>query len=60
MTTALRHVLPWCLVVHFNTRVFAQAAVLSLWQCASQLPHTDAVGDRIVYQAVDVFVRTNR
>ena len=60
VAASLRHVLPWCMAVHFNTRVFAQAAVLSLWPCISHLQHNEAVGDQSIYQAIDVFMRTNR
>jgi len=58
--TALRHVMPWCMMVHFNTRVFAKAAMLTLWQTVSQRQQTETVDDQSVYQAVDDFVRTNR
>jgi len=48
------------MMVHFNTRVFAEAAMLTLWQTVSQRQQTETVDDQSVYQAVDDFVRTNR
>ena len=62
VTAALQQVLPWCMMGHFNTRLFAQATLLSLWQqCSDKLQHSVAIGDsQSVYSTVHAFVTTNR
>ncbi len=52
MRHALPSVLPWCMVYHFNTRVFATAALITCWRQCQLDAEDDALRDVIRENAI--------
>ena len=55
MQSALPSVLPWCLVYHFNTRTFATACLVTLWNQCQHSNLSDVIKQHAIVNSVVEF-----
>ena len=57
---ALSAILPWCMVSHFNTRVFAQASLVQIWRCVREHHLGSATSTGSMIETVERFISGNK